>query len=670
MICPECQGTSAPDAVTCLACGAPLDAPVPSSALPEGTPLHDGAYTVVGLLAQGGFGVTYHCLDTRLACEVAIKEFFPDGCVRQGCEVVPGRAWSRRRFLKGRERFLQEGETLARFRHPGIVGVRAAFEENGTAYIVMELLRGRSLARLLTEQGGPLDEATVTGCVEKLAAALATVHEAGLLHRDLKPSNVVVTDDGRVVLIDFGSAREYAWGLSRSHTAVLTAGYAPLEQYSRRGQRGPFTDVYGLAATCWHLLTGQAPPDASDRAVGLELPLLRSVRPDVRAGVAEAVDRGLAMDPLRRPQSVEAFLGLWMGALAPPVPAHAPLIPAPLPVPPRGPAGDAGPDDPTVDLGSPALASPPPPAAATPRAPEDSPRPPRESAPPSLPLVLIALAVAVVLGALALVPLRGGPLTPGAPRPSPGAITVNEQDASVLVAIPGGDYRVGSTPAEMAEACDEARRSWPGFERRWLDAEGPAHTVRLASYCIGRCEVTNAQYRRFVAATGFRAAGSWEEQARQWGEDAPVVCVSWGDAVAYCDWAGLRLPTEEEWEVAARGPAASRYPWGNDWDASRCCGSVGTPTRGPEPVGRHPGGASWCGALDMAGNAWEWTASWFDAYAGSRTGNPAYGQRYRVFRGGSWNNASPVYFRGATRVRYAPPDRFNDVGGFRCARSL
>ena len=169
----------------------------------------------------------------------------------------------------------------------------------------------------------------------------------------------------------------------------------------------------------------------------------------------------------------------------------------------------------------------------------------------------------------------------------------NARDGSVLVVVPGGTFTMGS---------DE------------LPNEKPPHRVTLAAYCIGKYAVTNRQFKKFVSATGYDAGGDWRSWAAKWGEQAPVVCVSWHDAVAYCRWAGLRLPTEAEWEYAARGPEGRKYPWGDKWDGSRCNNAV-KGSKGPGKavaVGSYPSGASWCGALDMAGNVRQFTTSLYE----------------------------------------------------------
>jgi F-box protein 11 len=336
IVCPTCGINSPAGAVTCASCGTPLaDASEAVHLLQPGTRLCGEAYTVGKALGQGGFGITYLGSDTRLLRPVAIKEFFPHGCVRQSRTVRPAGGWTAAAYADARSRFFEEGQTLARFNHPGIVRVHTGFEENGTAYIVMEYLHGKSLGSLAQERGGRLPEAEAVAYLLKAGEALAEVHQAGLLHRDIKPDNIMVAADGRVVLIDFGTAKEYAAGKTQAHTVTLTPGFAPLEQYAQRAQRGAYTDVYALAATLYSLLTGEPPVAATDRAVGVELAEVRRLNPQVSETVAQAVMQGLALEVARRPRSVREFLHLLGGtAQVPPAPSPR-SAPEPEPARPR-----------------------------------------------------------------------------------------------------------------------------------------------------------------------------------------------------------------------------------------------------------------------------------------------------------------------------------------------
>ena len=320
MLCSLCQTPNPADAQRCRACGAPLggasraDNATPD-ALPAGATLI-GTYVVESVLGQGGFGITYRAHDRMLDRRVAVKEFFPAGCRRHDSDVEASRGQSQADYREARDQFLAEARTLARCHHPGIVSVYTAFEANQTAYMVMELLHGQSLAQLITARGGRLPQAEAVGIIERVGAALGFVHGQSLLHRDIKPDNIMVCDDARVMLIDFGTARETIQGNAANHTVVVTPGYAPLEQYAKQAKRGPFTDIYSLAATLYHLLTGQMPPAASDRAMGVQLRPVRELNPQTGASVARAVESGLAMEIARRPQSVDEFLSALKTSVA------------------------------------------------------------------------------------------------------------------------------------------------------------------------------------------------------------------------------------------------------------------------------------------------------------------------------------------------------------------
>ncbi len=246
-------------------------------------------------------------------------------------------------------------------------------------------------------------------------------------------------------------------------------------------------------------------------------------------------------------------------------------------------------------------------------------------------------------------------LTPSAP-PSPGGRgaggwgkeIVNEKDGSVLIEIPAGEFTMGSNDGDSDEK--------------------PVHTVYLDKYYIGKYEVTVGQFRKFCNATGktMPEQPSWNNR-----DDHPVVNVNWNDAKAYCDWAGLRLPTEAEWEKAARGSEARVYPWGSTWDNTKCNSSEnGDSYSNTSPVGSFPSGVSPYGCYDMAGNVWEWCNDWYGGnyYGSSPTSNPAgpSSGTYRVLRGGSWctngNNC-----RSANRS-WNSPDYWYNINGIRPAK--
>lgn len=278
--------------------------------LSPGACLANGEYRIEQPLGQGGFGITYQGVDTRLNRAVAVKEFFPEGCWREGSTVVSAGRWNSDTYSSAKQKFLLEGQTLGQFNHPGIVQVFYYFEENNTAYMVMEYLKGQTLAELLKKTQGKLSEAKALEHITKVGEALEILHQAQFLHRDIKPDNIMLVDDGRVVLIDFGAARDFTTTSTARHTTMLTPGYAPLEQYGRALKYGAFTDIYALASTLYHLLTGQAPVSAIERAAGVELKPVKEIAPHVSLQVSETIAKAMVMDVTARIQSVREFFDL------------------------------------------------------------------------------------------------------------------------------------------------------------------------------------------------------------------------------------------------------------------------------------------------------------------------------------------------------------------------
>ena len=291
------------------------DAQHPLNALPQGYRLQE--YELVRVLGQGGFGMTYLGFDHNLDKAVAIKEYLPaDIATRTGDNsVAPQASQFRGDFEWGLGRFLDEARTLARFDHRHIVKVHRFFEAHGTAYIVMEYAEGETLSQFLKSRG-TLDEAELKTVLYPILDGLEVVHRADFLHRDIKPGNIIIRDaDNSPVLLDFGAARQAIGARSRSVTSIITPGYAPIEQYSTRGNQGPWTDIYALGAVCYHTLTGQVPEDATDRVRNDPLvPVAERCAGQASQGFLSAIDWALQVDEADRPQRVAAWHATLSGA--------------------------------------------------------------------------------------------------------------------------------------------------------------------------------------------------------------------------------------------------------------------------------------------------------------------------------------------------------------------
>jgi formylglycine-generating enzyme required for sulfatase activity len=273
-----------------------------------------------------------------------------------------------------------------------------------------------------------------------------------------------------------------------------------------------------------------------------------------------------------------------------------------------------------------------------PEAPPDTPTPRPEESPTA----------AVTEAAATAIPTQAGPsATPNptaTPRPAatPTSAPSNKPNT---VYVPGGEFVLGSDAGN--------------------EDETPQQTMSIDAFNIDVYPITNAEYKEFVDATGHEPPRTWKEGAYPEGTaDHPVTWVTWHDAQDFAEWAGKRLPTEFEWEKAARGTDGQVYPWGDAFDSAKCNSNesgLGTTS----PVGNYPDGVSPNGVFDMAGNVWEWTADWYDAYRGSLYELGRYGEQYKVLRGGSWYDGADLV-RTTTRKSFDPNQGFSTIG-FRCA---
>ncbi len=641
-------------------------------------------YRIVKLVGQGGFGAVYRAWDTSLKVPVAVKENLDTSAEAQ-------------------RQFEHEAQLLAPLRHPNLPRVSDHFFVPGQGqYLVMDFVEGKSLEVLLAERGGPLGEAATLGWIGQVCDALEYLHTRTppIIHRDIKPQNIIINADGRAVLVDFGISKAYDPALKTTKGArAVTAGFSPPEQYGM-GTTDARSDVYALGATLYTLLTGTPPPESVALIAGGEtLPSIRQINPGVNPATEAAVAAAMTLAASQRLSGAGALREALAGRSVAPLPQMARTVALP----------GAG---------------------------------ARQGVPAWL-LVGVGLAAVAIIAVGAILLLRGrngltvveppvtitvetvstmksefitvtveasataAPIVAATQTPTPTPAATEQPTATATPA----NWRVAVLPGGVGsgQVLVPAGAFMMGADDEDSDTdEDPIHEVRLDAFWLDVTEVTNVQYAAFAADTGFVTADELDgegytvltdtfENVRgaNWRhprgpesdiigqDDLPVTLVSYDDARAYCTWAGGRLPTEAEWEYAARGPSAPLYPWGDVFSEQRvnAC-DRNCPMRWADDsfndgytfaaaVATFGGGVSWVGAEDMAGNVWEWTADWYDEdyYGASPVDNPtgpsgSVDEDGKSVRGGAWSSTKQGV-RSTTRVSVGAWRGHFDVG-FRC----
>jgi formylglycine-generating enzyme required for sulfatase activity len=671
-------------------------------------------YRIVKLLAQGGFGTLYRAWDTALGRPCALKE---------NLDPSPG----------GQRQFLREAKILANLIHPSLPRVTDYFLVQGQSqYLVMDYVEGQDLQEMLEDRGGPLPEGRVQVWASQICDALIYLHSQTppVIHRDIKPANIKITPSGQAVLVDFGIAKVYDPKLKTTLGAqAVSPGYSPYEQYGK-GKTDSRTDIYALGATLYTLLTASEPPESVQRVVNDPLVAPRQLNLGLSLRTSAAIMKAIQMDPSQRFPNAADFKAALTPPPAvrqPPVPVInpqpgllAPKSAATLQPPATLPWGWIG----LVILmslvilfllvqvlrGRPGIALPSVQATQIPAAlhstspaskaaASSTPNQPTTTVitgtlePVVTPLVYIVqsgdtcseiaeafgISVKAIVainpdlaadcgvlyaGQALLIPKQTGsqitivPFRSPTPR-LPQVTKTSSVDGMELVFIPSGEFPMGADDTDPEAGA----------------VEKPQHWLYLSPYWIDRTEVTNARYQQCVKAgdcqppekVGSKTRPAYYNNSQY--QDYPVIFVSWEDASAYCHWADRRLPSEAEWEKAARGIDSQLYPWGDtpaDYRKANFNNLAGDTTR----VGLYPAGASPYGVVDMAGNVAEWVADWYGEgyYAASPYKNPPGPKsgEFRMLRGGSWFNTAHA-LRTTFRLWNYPSLRSETIG-FRCAQ--
>ena len=630
----------------CPYCGKEaVSAELPPHYLRPGLELNN-KYIVGRTLGEGGFGITYIGRDKNLDIRVAIKEYYPTGFVSRNSSasstIMANVGNAAQVFEKGRKRFISEARIMAKFAsEPGIVGVRDFFEANNTAYIIMNYLDGITLKEHL-EQNGAIGIDQILGLLKPVIKSLERIHRRELIHRDISPDNLMLVD-GELKLLDFGAARDFSNIGNKSLSVMLKPGYTPEEQYRSKGMQGPWTDIYALCATIYKCITGITPDDSLNRAFGDDIKPPSSLGVTISGEQEKALMQGMAILQKNRIQSVHELRDRLYG--------KAPITVETSPVPPVA-------------------------------KPEKRP----VSADPN----------ATVIGT-PLSQTRGTvqerskseyavPTTRKAP------LKTVESKIPVCKKVPSGSFIMGSN-----DSIDSST--------------SPQHLVTLTNgFWMGIYPVTQGQWETVMGTTIQQQEASTGWGLYGVGKNLPIYYVSWYEAIVFCNklsvirglssaysmdgstdidkWGvvptnsnstwdaiqivsgstGYRLPTEAQWEYAAKGgnsePGNFIYSGSNNpeeigWFRENCNEST-------QPVGlKQPNSL---GLYDMSGNVWEWCWDWYDVYTSTAKSDPlgASSGAGCVVRGGSWNDSAQGLDL-TIRVSYNPLSRGYGLG-FRVLR--
>ena len=600
-----------------------------------------GRYHILEQIGEGGMAIVYKAFDTRLEREVAVK------VIRMG-RLAPDIA------DKALKRFEREGKALARLNHPNIISIIDYGEDMGHPYLVMPYLPGGTLKEMLRAEG-KTDWQDAARMLLPIAKALTYAHEEEMIHRDVKPANILITRSGDPMLTDFGIAKiideEATMDLTGTRATVGTPEYMAPEQVTAKTVDHR-ADIYALGVVFYEMVTGRKPFQAdTPMAVLVKLssePLPRPTEftPKLPQSVEQLLLKALAKDPANRYASMGEFVvaleKILQGTSSAPSKAERKRK-------------------------------------AEKKTPQEKSTVSKASFPTQyLWLILGGVAITSIL----LGWLLGGGAAEAFPTKTPTLTntptkTATPRSTTTPKATATPALGIGSTWERPADGMRMLYIPAGDFEMGSEDGDGdeePIHTVYLDAYWMDETEVTNAMYAKCVSA------GECDQPGGSYYGDSsytnhPVVHVDWNDAQNYCRWTGGQLPTEAEWEKAARGGLeGKKYPWSNEEPSCQKSAENGAQFSdcSGETISVGSFSANGYGLFDLSGNVWEWVSDWYDSgyYASSPSNNPSgpSSGNSRVLRGGSWLN-NEYYLRSANRYRYYPTYTSSGNLGFRCSRS-
>ncbi|MBA5687765.1 bifunctional serine/threonine-protein kinase/formylglycine-generating enzyme family protein [Rugamonas apoptosis] len=655
------------------------------NALQPGTKL--GEFEITCVVGQGGFGIVYHAKDHSLGRDVAVKEYMPAAFAGRvgGTQVTMLSEHYAETFQVGLHSFVNEAQLLAQFDHPCLVKVYRFWEANGTGYMAMPFYQAPTLKQLLKEDHTLLaQEDWLRNFLAHILDALEVLHAKQCYHRDIAPDNILMLENDRPLLLDFGAARRVIGDMTQALTVILKPGYAPIEQYGdmTNMSQGPWTDFYALASVVYFIITDKVPPAALTRLVSDSLvPLTESAADRYSPEFLRAIDAGLGVRPEQRPQNVAEFRALL--GIEQPQRASAPRATATQPgavtqpgIATQGGTGRTGAPTQSRTTGLPvqdeAAATPPrksrwkavllslfgltvlgagggggwlwwnnalpfdipylpPPPGAKPAAVAAVAPPPPVIAPAPEAAPAESATASASASAEAAAPVAEAPPAPPPPPPCPLKLADGTPGCPSMVAIPAGTYRMGSQAGE------------PGA----LPEEMGGKPAPIAAFDLSAQEISYAQWQLCVKD---RACPAPQGMSGPDLDKLPVTGISWDAAKGYADWlskktgGSYRLPTEAEWEFAARSGTSTIFPWGDraGQDNAHCgqCGSHLDFHR-PAPVGSFK---AYAGLYDMVGNVYEWVDDcWHASHAEDAKITPAQTTaacKKRVQKGGAFDSTS------------------------------